>query len=117
MPYEIKANPKKIDVLGVKCDVIVNDAKNEAANAMASGKGLDKTQRNCVRETFLAGNYFDSMAIAVALANAKDMKVSQVEEEKTKFIEEMIKMTNACNKCVLKKEKKEEKTEEGGGEN
>lgn len=95
------------------CDVVVSEAKNEAANAMASGKGLKRHQRKCVREKFLAGNYFDSMAIAVALACAKDMRVSQVEEEKAKFIEEMTKMTNDCNQCVLKKEKKEEK----GGEN
>lgn len=115
MPYEINTNPKKIDVLGIRCDVVVSDAKNEAANAMASGKGLDKTQRKCVKDNFLAGNYFDSMAIAVALANAKDMRVSQVEEEKTKFIEEMIKMTNDLNQCVLKEEKKEGK--DGGGEN
>lgn len=107
--YKIKENPKKIDVLDLNCAKIISDSKNDAANVMASDPSLRKLKKvKCVKEKFLAGNYFDAMAVAVALSQAENLTMEQQNQERNKFIEVMKRMDADLNECVLKKNKKKE---------
>lgn len=111
--HEITENPKKINMFGVDCVKVIEEAKNNAANGMASDEYLKPEQKQCVVRRFKRGGYFDNMAIAVALRQS-NLNANQMYEEKVKFIEKMKSMTADLNVCVMKKkkEKKEEEKEE-----
>lgn len=113
--YTFDLNPRKIDVLGANCPMVIATARSDAASIFASDPSLNKKQKVCVKEKFLAnGEYFDSIALAISLGHAKDMSMSQVKEERERFIKIMSEMTNDLNQCVMKKkkEKKDEKKKE-----
>lgn len=101
--YTYNINPKKINAFGLDCTQKIAQMQTDAAHVMASDKYLSEKQKNCVKERFLAGNYFDAMAIAIALAQAKDITLAQINQERNKFIEEMKKMAKDCNWCVMNK--------------
>lgn len=101
--YTLNMNPKKIDVFELVCSVVINQMRTDAANVIASDKGLSKKQKKCVKEKFLAGHYFDALAIAIALGQAKEITREQTDVERNKFIETMKKMTEDCNWCVMNK--------------
>ncbi|KAG5676837.1 hypothetical protein PVAND_006644 [Polypedilum vanderplanki] len=94
-----KLNPKKINTLG-NCDQQIELAIEDSSNVMASDKGLSKQQKECVKEKFKKGSYFNAMAIIIVIGSIKELTQEELGEEKKKFIEEMKKMTIELNKCV-----------------
>lgn len=104
--YKININPKNINVMNTDCSKFIASAKNEAAIALASDPSLSEDQKNCVKKTFLRGNYFKYLAVVMALAQAEGLTVDQRANEKTKFIEKMGEMSEKLNECVLVKDGK-----------
>lgn len=104
--YELDLNPKKVNVLGTDCNLIVENAKADAATILSGDEGLNKEQRTCVKKCFMAKQkYFDNLALAIALGSA-DVTTKVIDEEREKFIVIMNEMTDDCNQCVLKKTEK-----------
>lgn len=104
--YTVNMNPKNVNGFDTDCKLIIKNAKQDAATVIASDKGLNATQRKCVKEKFLEkAEYFDALAVAIYLGQAKGLLMEQIEEERSLFIAAMNRMTEHCNQCVLKKEK------------
>lgn len=108
--YKFDLNPRKVDVLGANCPLVIANARNDAGSIFASDKYLSKKQKKCVKEKFLEkGEYFDAIALAISLGHATDITMNQVKEERDRFISVMNQMTEDCNKCVLNEKHEENK--------
>lgn len=105
--YEIEENPKKIKMFDVDCRQTIAHEMQVAADSM-SDNDLSSEQKDCIKNKFKEGGYFDDMAVAVALRESS-ITMQQNEREKAKFIERMKEMSADLNQCVMKKKKEDKK--------
>lgn len=107
---KVPENPDHKDYMSVNCGQEISLMKNDAADKM-SDPSLSDSQKKCVMRKFLKGEYFDAMAIPVAIAREESYSVGKINQEREKFMLKMKEMELELNKCVLEKPAKKNETE------